>query len=122
MTRRAFAAAPTRTSPFGWNETTLGRSRAPFSSARTWTFPARTAATTVFVVPRSMPTTLIWGDPQRPPSEVELRSTRSSGAKTYHLWLRHGNIGGYSRSCFGRPGQHCGAHDHEPHDDRRMAR
>src|SRR5688572_6092151 len=58
MTRRAFALPPTRTSPFGWKLTTLGRRRAPCSSARTCTFPARTHATTVLVVPRSMPTTL----------------------------------------------------------------
>jgi hypothetical protein len=34
-TRRSFAGKPTRTSPFGWNDTTLGSSRRPCSSGRT---------------------------------------------------------------------------------------
>src|SRR5215472_15225474 len=49
-------------SPFGWNDTTLGKRRRLCSSASTCTRPPRTHATTVFVVPRSMPTTAIWKD------------------------------------------------------------
>src|SRR3712207_5510771 len=57
MTLRCFAAAPTTTPPFGWNDTTDGWIFAPASSASTRAGPSPSAyATTVFDVPRSIPT------------------------------------------------------------------
>src|SRR5688572_5508326 len=57
MTLRCFAAAPTTTPPLGWNDTTEGWTLYPFSSASTRAGPVPSAyATTVFDVPRSMPT------------------------------------------------------------------
>src|SRR5580693_8136153 len=44
------------TEPEGWKETTDGMRRKPSASTTVPATPSRTAATTVFVVPRSMPT------------------------------------------------------------------
>src|ERR1700679_2164931 len=54
--RRSRAAFPTATEPDGRNDTTEGMSRLPSGSGIVRATPSRTAATTVFVVPRSMPT------------------------------------------------------------------
>src|SRR5580765_2363467 len=57
MTLRCFAAAPTTTPPFGWNDTTDGWILYPASSPSTRTLPVASAyATTVLEVPRSIPT------------------------------------------------------------------
>src|SRR3954462_3783552 len=57
MTLRCLAGAPTTTPPLGWNDTTDGWILYPASSASTRTLPVASAyATTVFDVPRSMPT------------------------------------------------------------------
>src|ERR1700685_2847085 len=56
--RRSFAGSPTRTLPLGWNDTIEGMRRRPSSSAKVTARPSRTTPTTVFVVPRSIPTAM----------------------------------------------------------------
>ena len=93
MRRRSTAERPTRTDPDGWNDTTDGKRRCPSVSASVATTPSRTAATTVFVVPRSIPTAWAIGAivPQR-----RRRLTRSqrgeagSGAATRRCPRRRG--------------------------------
>ena len=100
-TRRSLAPWPTRTSPLGWKETTLGSSLRPCSSGNTLTRPLRTQATTVLVVPRSIPTTAIGkglpqASPSRCPDQVSPRrspcpsASRSATTSSNHRWTVRG--------------------------------
>src|SRR5579859_2620777 len=56
LRRRSSAPRPTRTEPDGWKATTDGTSLCPCASVIVWATPSFTTATTVLVVPRSIPT------------------------------------------------------------------
>src|SRR6188768_4044713 len=74
--RRSLAARPTSTLPLGWNDTTDGMSTLPCSSGMADAWPSLTTATTVLVVPKSMPMTgaiaLLLGSLERSRLRLEL--------------------------------------------------
>jgi hypothetical protein len=58
INRRSMARLPTTTPPEGRNDTLDGMRRVPSGPGMVKATPSRTVATTVFVVPKSIPTAL----------------------------------------------------------------
>src|SRR5262249_37415129 len=105
--RRARAGSPTRTAPEGWNEATLGM-RALFvvSSTSARARPLPTWATTVFDVPRSIPTTApLSAMSSRSVAGARPSALRRVGAAAHHDELAVG-VPGVVRLF----GPHLGAH------------